>query len=61
MELRLTDAEARVLEEILEGDISRLLLEIAKTDNRQMREGLKEREGLVKGIVDRLAAGARAA
>ncbi len=56
MELKLTDAEARVLAQLLEGDIARLLLEIAHTDNRHMREGLKAREELIKGIRDRLAA-----
>jgi hypothetical protein len=29
-------------------------MEIARTDNRAMREGLKKRQGLLKEIMDRL-------
>ncbi len=54
MELVLNDAEARVLREVLAGDLSRLLLEIANTDVRSMREGLRERETILRGILDRL-------
>jgi len=32
----------------------RLLLEIAHTDHRSMREGLKAREELLKGIIRKL-------
>jgi len=54
MELRLTGPETKLLTEILHADLSDLLMEIARTDNRAMREGLKNREMLLKGILDRL-------
>jgi hypothetical protein len=54
MELRLTEHETELLTEILHADLSDLLMEIARTDNRAMREGLKNREMLLRGILDRL-------
>jgi hypothetical protein len=54
MELRLTEPETELLAEILHADLSHLLMEIARTDNRAMREGLKNREALLRGILDRL-------
>jgi len=54
MELMLTGPEVRMLAEILETDLKGLLMEIARTDNRAMREGLKKREALLQGILDRL-------
>ena len=54
MELMLTEPEVRLLAEILETDLKDLLMEIARTDNRAMREGLKEREARLQGILDRL-------
>ena len=54
MELRLTETETKLLKEILHADHSDLLMEIARTDHREMREGLKKREMLLKGIMDRL-------
>jgi hypothetical protein len=54
MELRLTEPEMKLMKEILNADLSELLLEIARTDHREMREGLKRREMLLKGILDRL-------
>jgi len=54
MELMLTEPEVRLLAEILETDRKDLLMAIARTDNRAMREGLKEREALLQGILDRL-------
>jgi hypothetical protein len=50
----LTDAEMKLLQELLQGDLSRLLLEIAHTDHRSMREGLKAREEMLKGIAQKL-------
>lgn len=61
MELRLTDPEARLLGETIETDLKALLMEIARTDNRSMREGLKRREELLRGILDRLGSGVRKA
>ncbi|RPJ74175.1 MAG: hypothetical protein EHM24_06575 [Acidobacteria bacterium] len=50
----LTDAEAGVLFELLEGDRCRLLLEIAHTDHRSMKRELKARESLLQGILGKL-------
>lgn len=61
MELMLTDAEVRVLAEVLETDRKDLLMEIARTDNRTMREGLREREDLLRGILTRLGGAVRKA
>lgn len=54
MELRLTESEVQFLQDLLNADRKSLLMEIARTDNRAMREGLKKREELLKGILDRL-------
>ena len=54
MELRLTEPEVKLLREVLDADLSGLLMEIARTDNRAMREGLKKRQDLLKEILDRL-------
>ncbi|GAB4366707.1 MAG: hypothetical protein Kow00128_10480 [Deltaproteobacteria bacterium] len=54
MELHLTEPEAHILAELLEADRKDLLMQIARTDNRAMREGLKEREELLRGILERL-------
>jgi len=54
MEMALTASEMRVLRETLEKALNDLLMEIARTDNRKMREGLKEREEILKAILDRL-------
>ncbi len=54
MELALTDNEALLLKEILEADLSKLLMEIANTDVRSMRRGLKEREEALRSIVDKI-------
>lgn len=55
MELALTESEALLLKEILEADLSKLLMEIANTDVRSMRKGLKEREEALRSIVKKLA------
>lgn len=54
MELRLTESEVQFLLDLLNADRKSLLMEIARTDNRAMREGLRNREELLKGILDRL-------
>ncbi len=61
MEITLTDAEKLVLRETLEKAIKEMLMEIANTDNRKMREGLKEREGTLRAILAKLPAEARTA
>lgn len=54
MDLQLTESEAELLRKILEADRSTLLLEIARTDTRTMRDALKKREEVLEGILHRL-------
>ncbi|MGB3095309.1 MAG: hypothetical protein WBB46_01065 [Candidatus Deferrimicrobiaceae bacterium] len=54
MDLRLTESEVQLLLDMLHSDRKTLLMEIARTDNRAMREGLKRREEILKGILQRL-------
>jgi hypothetical protein len=61
MEITLTDAEKLVLRETLEKAINEMLMEIANTDNRKMRDGLKEREEILKTILAMLPVEARSA
>lgn len=56
MELTLTGPERFVLRETLEKAINEMLMEIANTDNRKMREGLKEREEILKEILAKIPA-----
>jgi len=56
MELTLTGPEKLVLRETLEKAINEMLMEIANTDNRKMREGLKEREEILKTILSKIPA-----
>ncbi len=57
MEITLTGAEKLVLRETLEKALHEMLMEIANTDNRKMRQGLKEREEILRAILARLPAG----
>jgi len=52
----LTGAEKLVLRETVEKALHEMLMEIANTDNRKMRAGLKEREGILRAILARLPA-----
>ncbi len=61
MELTLTNMELQVLKELLDADYSRIIGEIAKTDTRKMREELKIREELLKGIIGKLGVKVRGA
>jgi len=61
MEITLTSAEMVVLRETVEKATHEMLMEIANTDNRKMREGLKEREENLKTILAKIPAEARAA
>jgi hypothetical protein len=61
MEITLTGAEKLVLRETLEKATNEMLMEIANTDNRKMREGLKEREEILKRIIEKLPAEVRTA
>ena len=60
MEITLTGAENLVLRGTVEKAIHEMLMEIANTDNRKMREGLREREEILKRIVEKLPAEVRA-
>jgi hypothetical protein len=61
MEITLTGPEKVVLRETLEKAINDMLMEIANTDNRKMREGLREREEILHAILARLPAEVRTA
>jgi hypothetical protein len=61
MDITLTAAEKVVLRETIEKAINEMLMEIANTDNRKMREGLREREETLKTILAKLPAEARTA
>ena len=61
MEITLAGAEGVVLRETVEKALHELLLEVAHTDNRKMREGLKEREGILDTILAKLPAEGRVA
>jgi hypothetical protein len=54
--ISLSEPEVKLLQELLQGDLCRLILEIAHTDHRSMREGLKAREEMLKGIAQKLEA-----
>jgi hypothetical protein len=60
MEITLTGAEMLVLRETLGKAMNEMLMEIANTDNRKMREGLREREEILKTILAKLPDEARA-
>ena len=60
MGITLTAAENLVLRETVEKAIHEMLMEIANTDNRKMREGLREREEILRRIVEKLPAEVRA-
>ena len=61
MEITLSGAEILVLRETVEKASHEMLMEIANTDNRKMRDGLKEREETLKAILAKLPAEARIA
>jgi hypothetical protein len=54
MTLELTAEEATVLEEVLRRDLGELRMEIADTDNKDFRDGLKHKETLIKSLIERL-------
>ncbi|MBE0568215.1 MAG: hypothetical protein IH577_00865 [Deltaproteobacteria bacterium] len=61
MEITLTAPEKFVLRETLEKAINDMLMEIANTDHRKMRDALKEREEILKTILEKLPAEASTA
>jgi hypothetical protein len=54
--LDLNAQEARILAEVLTDYVSDLRMEIANTDSLEVRDELKEKEALLKGLLSRLAA-----
>ena len=50
----LSEGESNLIKELLQGDLARLLLEIAHTDHREMRDGLKKREEVLIGVIAKL-------
>ncbi|HEY3308440.1 MAG TPA: hypothetical protein VGJ93_08290 [Desulfuromonadaceae bacterium] len=52
--VELTDEESEMLIEVIESSISELKTEIAHTDNREFRQGLKEREAFLEDFLNRL-------
>jgi hypothetical protein len=54
--IALSDSEVKLLQELLQGDMSRLLLEIAHTDHRSMKQGLKAREEVLRHVIQKLEA-----
>ncbi|HET6419451.1 MAG TPA: hypothetical protein VFG19_04795 [Geobacteraceae bacterium] len=51
--LTFTENEVSLVREILEAYYSDLRMEIAGTDNKQVRDELKAKEATIKGILDR--------
>jgi hypothetical protein len=57
--LNLSVEEAQVLRDMLQQQHTSLLMEIAKTDAREYRTALQEREDVVRRITDQLEDGER--
>jgi hypothetical protein len=54
MMLAVTDEEARVLDEVLDGHLKQMRLEIAKTDDRAYRSDLRDRYDHLERVRQRL-------
>jgi hypothetical protein len=54
--LEFSEREVELVREILQSYFSDLRMEIAGTDNKEVREVLKEKEHSIKVILDRLPA-----
>ena len=52
--IELTETEATVLTEILVSYLSDLRGEIVRTEKKEWRSGMKDRENMVKEIINRL-------
>jgi len=55
IDLKLTNEEAENLKEVLTSYVSDLRMEIADTDQFEFREGLKNKETFLKGLISRLS------
>lgn len=58
MQLNLTSAEAALLREMLAHYLSDLEMEVARTDRKDFRQTLRERERLLERLVAELGSGA---
>jgi hypothetical protein len=56
MDIQLTDDEARTLRDMLEEFLPELKYEAARTESRELRHILYERQSLVERLVERLPA-----
>ncbi len=56
-QISLTDEEGAMLKEIIESYLSDLRMEIADTDRKDFREGLKRKETFLKDLLQRLKNG----
>jgi hypothetical protein len=56
MELRLTDKEQELLVEILQEQHKHLLHQIAKTDHYEFKTMLRNRCGVLEGLVEKIKA-----
>jgi hypothetical protein len=52
--LDLNDQQQQILREVLESVISDLRFEISNTERKEMRDDLKNKEAVLKGVVDAL-------
>ncbi len=52
--LEMTTTEASLLKEILNADLSDLRMEISDTDLKTFRDKLKEKEEVIKHLIERL-------
>ncbi len=61
MDVSLTPQEAALVQHILQAHLSDLRMEIADTDNYDLRQRLKETEANIKRLLSRLEEGQAAA
>lgn len=54
MQINLTDNEAVMLKEILSDSLSEIRFEISNTERMTYREQIKEREALIKKLIEDL-------
>jgi hypothetical protein len=54
LRLELTAEEAAILDEVLKEYVSDLRMEIVRTDSMDFREGLKEKQRVLKDLIRKL-------
>lgn len=54
LRIELTTDEVSTLQEVITSYVSDLRVEVARTDRMELREALKAREALLKGLLTRL-------